>query len=443
LPHLRSERGEPLDAWRPGPARAAEFEEVARPPSGKLKPGPGRPAAEVADHQQGRIRDALLEIVAERGYAGVTIRELARRAGVSTRSVYQHYPNKESCFLGIHQIVVHRLLRVMETEAAHGAGDVDRCLRCVVTAMVREWSSDPRAAHLMLIDAYAASPFALKQACLASRAIEARIGECLDDTPDKGSLAPLVAEGIVAGVFSAVRARLLEGGDLDELCDPLGRWAGAYCELPEEQIAKAGLAQPAATSAGASASWGEGEEPLGLEGDRGLLLAATAKLVASRGTASLELDEIVSTAGISRRGFEAQFADLEACLAAAHQLYADRVVDHLARAEEKGPVDACSRLAGQLAVDPTLATLCFSDVATSGPRLIRDHHRFLARVAGMAAGNYETAGLAAEASAGALWGLLRQRVVMGRVAQASESALALASLALHPLQSGASRLFAP
>lgn len=119
----------------------------------------------------------LLEIVAERGYSGVTMRELARRSGVSTRSVYQHYPNKEACFLGVHQIAVQGILRRIEAEVALDAAEIGRCLRCVVTAMVREWSSDPRAARLMLIDAYAAGPSALKQARLASRAIEARMSD--------------------------------------------------------------------------------------------------------------------------------------------------------------------------------------------------------------------------------------------------------------------------
>lgn len=444
---MRSERGEPL-GWRADLPRAFGSREAEGLFSGKLKPGPGRAAAEVADHQQGRIRDALLEIVGERGYSGVTIRELARRAGVSTRSVYQHHPNKEACFLGVHQATVHRVLRRIEVEAAPGDGDVGRCLRCAVTAMVREWSSDPRAARLMLIDAYAASPAALKQARLAGRAIEARIGECLDDVTDGAGLAPLAAEGIVAGVFSAARSRLLEGNDLGELCDPLGRWAAAYRELPQGQIKAMALADRVPTS-GAGAASGEEEKTTGPEGDRGLLLAATARLVASRGTADLELEEIASIAGISRRGFEAEFADLEACIAAAHHLCADRAAGHLTRAPEEEPVstgDACSRLASlgaRLAADPALAVLCFSDVAISGPRLVRDHHRFLARIAHLAAGGTEAAGPAAEASAGALWGLLRQRVVMGRAAQASEAALALTSLALHPLQPEASPLSAP
>jgi len=421
------------------------FTEALERPSGKLKPGPGRPAAEVADHQQARICAALLEVVAERGYAGLTVREIAGRARVSTRSFYQHYPNKDACFLGVHQLVVRRVLGAIEAEAALATSGPDR-LGPVVAAIVRELAADPQAARLMLIDAYAAGLPALKQARLAGRSIEARIGECLGDAPADAGLAPLAAEGIVAGVFAAARSRLLDGGDLVGLCDPLARWAGAYHELSPRQIEEAELARRASTSNGGTDP-SDGEGMAAPEGDRGLLLTATARLVASRGSARLGLEDIVSTAGISRRGFEAEFADLEACVAAAHRLYADRAVDQLLRnGEELEPGEAGSSLAllgPQLAADSTLAALCFSDVAVSGPRLARSHQQFIAQLACLAAGTTEAPVTAAEASAGALWGLLRQRVVMGRAAQAPEAATALTSLALLPLQVKASRLSAP
>jgi len=441
---LRSERGEPLD-WRADLPRASEFGGTVKRPSGKLKPGPGRPAAEVADHQQERIRGALLELVAEHGYAGITVRKLAGRAGVSTRSFYQHYPGKEACFLSAHQFAVRRVLQVVEEASCDAHGVVDRCLRLVVDAVIREWAAEPRAAYLMLVGAYAADLPALRQARLASRSIEARIGECLECAPDDAGLAPLAAEAIVAGVFTATRCRLLDGeGDLGDLCEPLGRWAAAYRELPAKRIEEISLAHLVATSHDEAPSSG-GEERIAVaeDGDRGLLLTAAAKLVASRGRADLGLEEIASTAGISRRGFEAEFLDPEACVAAAHRLYADRAIDHVVRAEEDAaPAAQLASLGAQVAADPTLASLCFSDVAIAGPRLVRSHHRFLSRVASLAAGTTEAPGPAAEASAGALWGLLRQRVVMGRAAQAAEIAPALASLALLPLRAETSRLSA-
>jgi AcrR family transcriptional regulator len=379
----------------------------------------------------------MLEIVVEHGYDGATVRELSARAGVSTRSFYQRYPNLEACFLAVYQIVVLRVLRGIEATASDTDGPARR-LHCAVGAIVDEWASDPRAAHLMLLDAYAGGLPALKRARLATRSIEARVGECLDYPRDAASPAPLAAEAIVAGIFTAARSCLLDGGDLGGLRDPLGRWAAAYHELPAEQIEEAKRLSSQAPTNGSESSLAEEALAVAPEGDRALLLAAAARLVASQRKTDFRLRDIASTAGISRRGFELEFADSEACIAAAHRLYTDRLVDRVVQAEKLATGgDAphpLSLLGPELAADSALAVLCFSDVAVAGPRLARSHQRFLARVAGLAAGTTGPAGPAAEASAGALWGTLRQRVVLGRVAQAEELAPALTSLALLPLQ---------
>ena len=400
------------------------------------------------EHQLARIHHALLDAVAERGYAGITVRELAGRAGVSTRSFYQHYPSKEACFLGVHQSVVRRVLAHIEA-AGLGSQDVAQRLRLATVAIVGEWASDPRAARLMLIDAYAAGPAALKQALLAGRSIEARIGGCLACAPDDASLSPLAAECIVAGVFSAARRCLLEdAGGLGNLADPLADWAAAFEQPSVRQIEEVGLASHPREGAEVTA-WSDGDRKIiaAMEGDRGLLLAATARLVALQETVDLGMEAIASTAGISRRGFEAEFPGPEACVAATHWLYAERALDYVEQVAQGtmhvGAADLpLASLGPQLAEDQVLATLCFSDAALAGPRLVSSHHQFLDRLACIAGNTTAPADPAAEASAGALWGLLRQRVVMGRTAQLPEAAPALASLAVAPLRVETNRLSA-
>lgn len=45
-----------------------------------------------------RIFDAAVELFYQKGYAGATIREIARMAGIKESSVYNHYTNKEEIF---------------------------------------------------------------------------------------------------------------------------------------------------------------------------------------------------------------------------------------------------------------------------------------------------------------------------------------------------------
>jgi len=50
----------------------------------------------------------MIEIVADRGYEAVKMRELVVRAGVSTRAFYKHFSSKEDCFLRSQEMVVRR-----------------------------------------------------------------------------------------------------------------------------------------------------------------------------------------------------------------------------------------------------------------------------------------------------------------------------------------------
>ncbi|KGQ23003.1 TetR/AcrR family transcriptional regulator [Thermus filiformis] len=49
-----------------------------------------------AERTRARLREAALELLAERGYRGATTREIARRAGVSELTLFRHFGTKEA-----------------------------------------------------------------------------------------------------------------------------------------------------------------------------------------------------------------------------------------------------------------------------------------------------------------------------------------------------------
>ena len=84
-------------------------------------------AARVETHR------AALELVAERGLAGVTVEMIAERAGISPRTFFNHWATKEAALLG-----------VVFTDA-DGIGDALRARPCeeaptvALRAVLREW----------------------------------------------------------------------------------------------------------------------------------------------------------------------------------------------------------------------------------------------------------------------------------------------------------------
>jgi AcrR family transcriptional regulator len=70
--------------------------------------------------QRTRLLEAIGRAVAEKGYAGATIDDVVRRAGVSKKTFYDHFADKEDCFLAAYQAASGELLRrVREAHEGH------------------------------------------------------------------------------------------------------------------------------------------------------------------------------------------------------------------------------------------------------------------------------------------------------------------------------------
>ncbi len=59
--------------------------------------------------RKGEILDAALDVFAERGYSGGSMREIATRVGVSEPALYRHFSGKEALFLSLIKLGAGRL----------------------------------------------------------------------------------------------------------------------------------------------------------------------------------------------------------------------------------------------------------------------------------------------------------------------------------------------
>lgn len=396
----------------------------------KLTPGPGRSAEEVAGHQRARIHSAMVEAVAEHGYCSVTVRELARLSGVSTRAFYQHYSGKEECFLRTHELVVRRLARRLVAAQTEESGWRGR-LRRFFEAFLLEIDRDPRAARLMLVDAYVAVPGALDQARRAERTFEMRLAEGIDGVGGSAAASPLLLKGIVAGMVTVGRARL--AGDRDEepgeIVDGVVEWA---LSLLAGSPAGGEVTRVAATPAARSVVPPPAD-------NRSLILSSVAKLLLRDGYCNLSVARICTVAGVPRVAFKANFADVEDCLAAAVEYYMGEAIAHataawqLARSREDGALIAMSAVCERIDTDPALAELCLLEILTASPAARQRNERLAASMVGLAAGGEvplkAPRPLALEASSGAIWRLLRHRAERG-AARRDLHPVALATFAL-------------
>lgn len=85
----------------------------------RLPAGPhGIPRQLVERNQRERLIAAMAEVCAEGGYAGATVAEVTRRAGVSTASFYRQFEDKRACVLASFEDLFGRLLGEIERACA-------------------------------------------------------------------------------------------------------------------------------------------------------------------------------------------------------------------------------------------------------------------------------------------------------------------------------------
>jgi AcrR family transcriptional regulator len=425
---------------RQGSSRGARSRSSRYP---KLRPGPGRTAEDVAAHQRGRLRKATVELVAEHGYNAVSVATLTKHARVSKRDFYKRFAGKEECFLATYDLIVSRSLRGILT-AIEGGEDWRERLRLGFLACAGQIADNPDTARLALVEVFAAGAVAVERMLSTNRLFEALVADvALDDESPR--LPRLVVKGVVAGCSRVARARLL-AGDPRRLAldgDELMEWVLSFCD--DDAVRLGGFAV-----AGAPLTAIAAEEPLGemRPGDeRALIMAATARLASREGYATLTVPRVRAAAGVSRRSFDAHFEGVADCFLATLGKLSARALaaaepsflsaDTWASGVHRMIVELCHRLAR----DPTFTDLAFLEVFSPEPQVIQWRSEMIAKLAAMlrreAPAARRPSVFAAEASVGAMWGVIHHFVASGRGAQLPIAAPVLSYIALAPAIGGA------
>jgi AcrR family transcriptional regulator len=81
------------------------------PPTQHLPKGRhGLSRAFIASNQRERLLDAIANVVAEKGYAGTRVADITEYAGVSRKTFYELFTDKEDCFLAAYDALLGNLL---------------------------------------------------------------------------------------------------------------------------------------------------------------------------------------------------------------------------------------------------------------------------------------------------------------------------------------------
>lgn len=168
------------------------------------------PADLVKAVQRERLLAAMLRAVAELGHRQISVQDVVERAGVSRPTFYEHFENKEDCFLSAFDVAVERLRARLAVAAIEvGEGWRER-LRAGLEELLRFVAAEPDAARTLIVEARAAGPAALRRrdALLDEAAawIDAQVRAELPRPP-----LSIAAAGVAGGIEALLCTRLARG----------------------------------------------------------------------------------------------------------------------------------------------------------------------------------------------------------------------------------------
>jgi AcrR family transcriptional regulator len=187
----------------------------------RLPAGPhGIPADVVARNQRERLVAAVAEACAEKGYADISVADIATRAGVSTATFYKLFAGKHECALEAHRELLERLLEEVD-RACDEVNGPEAKVRAGVRTVLALFAADAPTARLLTVEVLALGPAGAVRNDAAVEAFASRLRAAREQGAEQRSLAAdwTLAAGIAMLLGKRVMAS--KAASLPELEDEL------------------------------------------------------------------------------------------------------------------------------------------------------------------------------------------------------------------------------
>jgi len=191
-----------------------------RLPSGRH----GLPRAFVVRNQRERVLDAAARAVADKGYTAIRVVDITEGAGVSRKTFYELFTDKEDCFLAAFDTVANLMFNEVSHafEDAAGARPWRERVRAGFEAFLGLLAAEPAFARMCLVEVKYAGPQALMRLETSKRTFLGYMAAARQEVPGASALPTVTEEVIVGGMYDVIERRVLAGeaGALPELIEP-------------------------------------------------------------------------------------------------------------------------------------------------------------------------------------------------------------------------------
>lgn len=377
------------------------FQNSGKGRKGQLPRGPhGLTPEEVEADQRSRLIDAMVQLVADKGYAAATVGDLIDYAEVSRKTFYSHFEDRQALMLASFDAISPAILEEIRT-AVEIKGGPTRQLEALMRDLCRIGETRPGAIALSAIDIAALDPVGLERREQLMSDCGDLLEECLQANNEGHELPAALTLALAGSAYRTIDARLHRPQtDLKALGPELARWARSYDPIPEGFAPEAPTPQPWACGEGLIGGRAPGTLTLAPSGyrtpisrqtksfvhhlNRERILDAVAQLASEVGYVSLTAQAIAERADVSERAFLAHFNNKDEAFAAAVEVGHMKAMATVVRAQERasnwqsGVRDGVYALVEFLASEPYFTRLAFLDAPLAGPQMAELVHEHVA-----------------------------------------------------------------
>ncbi|MGH2878423.1 MAG: TetR/AcrR family transcriptional regulator [Solirubrobacteraceae bacterium] len=186
-------------------ARRERNGSLASTPTGELLLGAGH--TQIMQIQRARILAAMLDVACERGAANVTVAHVVMRSGVSRRTFYEAFADREDCFVAALEdslaLVTARVLPAYRRERVWRER-----IRATLTELLCFFDEQPKVGRLLVCESLTGTGRALVLRDRVLAQLVAAVDEGRGQAKGAGELPALTAEGAVGAVLSILHTNL-------------------------------------------------------------------------------------------------------------------------------------------------------------------------------------------------------------------------------------------
>src|SRR5262249_735235 len=166
----------------------------------------------VVRSQRDRMLDAMAQVCASEGYGGATVAAVIAAAGVSRKTFYEQFRDRENCCLAAYDVIMARFLgKVTGAYRQPQLGWPTR-VRAAIEALLAFLAAEPAFARMCIVEVLAAGERAIERYDSAVLALAGMLDEGRARLANAGEVPATTAGAVAEGGAFLIREQILAGG---------------------------------------------------------------------------------------------------------------------------------------------------------------------------------------------------------------------------------------